>query len=213
MIGCILGSGKEAGAVTTLRRSVDVVMERVPLANRWVSERWQPIAVVDAAQRTDDCAASGSARGMIASDSPEARRARGIPVSGGGGDGSERWICPGFEIELHQSEGEGLYLNMTSPDPRVFVMWRMFDDGRVPPAWPVFVTVSYNQAARSMDGGEQVDNVPITPEIAKWTREFIAANYVPEPRRKFKRRNPLADDSAERPAQQSGAPHSRDAQR
>ncbi|HEX8739226.1 MAG TPA: DUF3305 domain-containing protein [Casimicrobiaceae bacterium] len=183
--------------MTTLRRKVDVVMARVPLTNRWVSERWQPVAVIDARCWDDVDAATNPRHGMIASDSPEARRARGIRVVSPVADGRECWVCPGFEIELHRSEGEGLYLNLTSPDPRIFVMWRMFDDGRVPPAWPVFVTVSYNQAARSMDGGEQVDNVPITPEIAQWTHEFVAANYVPEPRRKFKRRNPLADDPAE----------------
>ncbi|HEX7329162.1 MAG TPA: DUF3305 domain-containing protein [Casimicrobiaceae bacterium] len=184
--------------MTTLRRKVDVVMARVPLANRWVSERWQPVAVIDARCWDAVAVPASLGYGMIASDSPEAHRARGIRVVSPIADGRECWVCPGFEIELHRSEGEGLYLNLTSPDPRIFVMWRMFDDGRVPPAWPVFVTVSYNQAARSMDGGEQVDNVPITPEIARWTHEFVAANYVPEPRRKFKRRNPLADDSSGR---------------
>ncbi|MBS0328156.1 MAG: DUF3305 domain-containing protein [Proteobacteria bacterium] len=183
--------------MAALRRTVDVVMERVPLSSRWATERWQPVAVVDAVARSGVGVPAVEGSGMIASDTPEARRARGIRVPGTFADGRERWICPGFEIELHKSEGEGLFLNMTSPDPRVFVMWRMFDDGRVPRAWPVFVTVSYNQAARSMDGGEQVDNVPMPAAIAQWTHEFVAANYVPEPRRKVRRRNPLADDGAD----------------
>ena len=28
-----------------LTRSVDVIMQRIPLASRWASERWQPLAV------------------------------------------------------------------------------------------------------------------------------------------------------------------------
>lgn len=181
-------------------------MERVPLANRWVSERWQPVAVIERATSAASAESSGLPHGMIASDSPEARRARGIPVILPGDEGRERWICPGFEIELHSSEGEGLYANLTSAEPRVFVMWRMFDDGRVPAAWPVFVTLSYNQAARSMDGGEQVDSFPISSSLDQWAREFVAANYVPEPRRKFKRRNPLAEDSGGRPGAKHGHP-------
>ncbi|MGH8802582.1 MAG: DUF3305 domain-containing protein [Casimicrobiaceae bacterium] len=199
--------------MTIQRRRVDVVMERIPLANRWASERWQPIAVIEAVPPCGRGAALSGAPGMIASDTPEARSARGILVSGDSAGGREHWICPGFEIELHHSEGEGLYLNMTSPDPRVFVMWRMFDDGRVPRAWPVIVTVSYNQAGRFMDGGEQVDSFPIPPGLAQWVRDFVAANYVPEPRRKLKRRNPLTDDRTEIAGPARSGPPGGDARR
>jgi len=72
----------------------------------------------------------------------------------------------------------------------VFVLWRMFDDAE-PPARPVIATVSYNEAARFLDGGEQVDGVALPESIAQWMRPFIARHYRPEPRRKS-RRNPLA---------------------
>ena len=157
---------------TPLRLAVDVLMERVPLANRWASERWQPAAVAVADGRA-------SAAG---------------PVREGGGLQRETWRFGGFEIELHRSESEGYYLNMTSPEPRVFVMWRMSEDGAAPPAHPVIVTVSYNEAARFMDGGEQVDTVPMLPEIARWIAPFVDANYRPEPRRKVKRNDPLATE-------------------
>ncbi|MGC1818975.1 MAG: DUF3305 domain-containing protein [Casimicrobiaceae bacterium] len=162
--------------MTTQRRAVDVVMERVPLASPWASERWQPAAVV-----------IGGAGSVHAGATLERGDAR-----------SERWRFRGFEIELHRSEAEGYWLNMTTPEPRVFVMWRMSEDGAIPPVHPVIVTVSYNEAARSMDGGEQVDNVPMLPEIAEWVRAFVAANYRPEPRRKVKRNDPFAADEADR---------------
>jgi hypothetical protein len=158
--------------MTTLRLAVDVLMERVPLANRWASERWQPAAV---AIRNGQPPPSG-------------------PIQETGASQRETWRFGGFEIELHRSEGEGYYLNMTSPDPRVFVMWRMSEDGATPAAYPVIVTVSYNEAARFMDGGEQVDSVRMIPEIARWVQPFVAANYKPEPRRKVKRNDPLAVD-------------------
>ena len=57
---------------------------------------------------------------------------------------------------------------------------------------PATVTVSYNEAARLMDGGEQVDTVPMPDELAQWVRAFVAVHYMPAPRRKFKRMYPLA---------------------
>ncbi len=35
--------------MTPLRQAVDVIIERIPLVNRWASERWQPAAVEIAA--------------------------------------------------------------------------------------------------------------------------------------------------------------------
>ena len=165
-----------------LTQPVDVIMERVPLESRWASERWQPAAV------------------EIATPPAGAPRPRDI-VPGANecvAEGADRWRCHGFEIELHPSEAEGFFLNLTAPDPRIFVMWRMFDDGAMPPARPVLVTVSYNQAGRYMDGGEQVDGVPMLPAIADWMRAFIAVHYKPEPRRKVRRNDPFAADAAGR---------------
>ena len=165
--------------MTPLRRTVDVIIERVPLVNRWVDERWQPAAV----ETTDD-PATGDAETRPPGDCETE------PVDASG----NRWRCKGFEIELHPSEAEGYFLNLTSPDPRIFVMWRFFEDDRTPRARPVLVTVSYNQAARYMDGGEQVDGVPMLPAIAEWMRPFIAIHYKPEPRRKVRRNDPFAED-------------------
>jgi hypothetical protein len=177
---------RQPGAlVTPLRLAVDVVMERVPLANRWASERWQPSAVEIAAPRAD----APRARDVV----PGSGAATAVDAAG------NRWRCPGFEIELHPTEVEGYFLNITAPDPRIFVMWRLFDGGVAPPARPVLVTVSYNEAGRFMDGGEQVEGVPMLPSIAEWMRAFIDVHYKPEPRRKVRRNDPLADVEATRP--------------
>ena len=73
------------GPMTTLRQSVDVLIERVPLASRWASERWQPAAVRVATAQTP----------------------RSGPVREAGDDAHARWCFSGFEVELHPSEGEG----------------------------------------------------------------------------------------------------------
>ena len=60
---------------------------------------------------------------------------------------------------------------------------------------PVVVTVSYNQAARMLDGGERVDAVPLPAAILAWMQPFVAENYKPEPRKKVRRNDPFADDA------------------
>ena len=151
------------------RIPVDVIMERVPLHNRWASERWQPVAVVPV-------------------DAPALAHATAERLAGE----VERWRCGPFDVELHPTEAEGYYLNLTAPDPKAFVMWRMFEAGE-PPARPVLVTVSYNEAGRFLDAGEQVEGVTLPGALAEPMQAFVALHYRPEPRRKMRRNDPFAD--------------------
>jgi len=163
------------------RFPVDVVMERVPIASRWASEKWQPAAVL-----------------------PAGAPALGLEVREGevsclvdGPEGSQ-WRFPGFALELHRSEAEGYYLNVTAPQPRVFVLWRRFEDAS-PEARPVLVTVSYNEAARMIDGGEQVDSVAMPVPVRDWLAPFVAEHYKPEPKKKVRRNDPFAGDPGRDP--------------
>ncbi|MFO1323304.1 MAG: DUF3305 domain-containing protein [Burkholderiales bacterium] len=150
--------------------SVDVVMERIPLASRWADWSWQPSAVVPLG---------------------EGALAPGDPVCAA--DGAV-WRFPRMPIELHPSEAEGYYLNLTSDTPVVFVMWRHDDGGGACAACPQIVTLSYNQAGRLMDGGERVDTVAMPEPIRTWLAAFVAEHYKPEPKRKVRRNDPFADD-------------------
>jgi hypothetical protein len=167
-------------AMPVLRFPVDVIMERVPLVNRWIDEKWQPAAVVPAG-------APGEAEPV-----PEPAQ-----LLHEGPEGAQ-WRFARHVVELHRSEGEGYYLNLSAPQPRVFVMWRRHEGDATPPVYPVVVTVSYNEAARMMDAGEQVDAVALPVPILTWMQPFVAEHYKPEPRRKVRRNDPFADD-AQRP--------------
>lgn len=136
---------------------VAVIMERRALANRWQSERWEPIGVVPDTGEPPPR--------LLMEDSERAQ-----------------WLHPGFAIELHRDQAEGYYLNLTTPSPYVFVMWRM-EEGL---AVPKIVTVSYHEAGRMMDGGEQVDGVPLPPDLFGWVDEFVRAHYRPEPKKKIR---------------------------
>ena len=156
------------------RIPVAVEFEKVAVHSRWADARWQPsrVALVDGdPDHVDESAVERiDAAGAL-----------------------ERWRYPRLETEMHPTEGEGYWLNLNSPDPRAFVMWRVREGGGEPPVVPVVITLSYNMAARMMDGGEQVDSVPLDPRIRAMLEPYTALHYTPEVRRKHKRNDPFKD--------------------
>lgn len=143
---------------------VAVVMRRERLNNRWQPWRWQLDAVLPHEP------GFGDAPRLLRED-----------------EAQSLWLHPGFTVELFRDEVEGYYLNATAPAPGWFVLWRMEDEATLadePIARPLIVTLSYNEAGRWLDAQETVENVPVPPEVAEWMREFVQANYVPEPKRR-----------------------------
>jgi len=101
------------------------------------------------------------------------------------------FLHPGLPVTLHRDEAEGYYLNLSSGSPVWFVMWRIADDDPAR-AWPEFVTLSYNEAARLLDAQERVDNVPLPPALVPWLQAYVDEHYRPEPK---KRRRPVSFQS------------------
>lgn len=146
---------------------IAVVMERRRLDNRWVDEAWEAVGIVPAFGDN-----SATTRALVT----EADR--------------DQYLVGGFALELFRDEADNYFLNLSSPVPKVFVMWRK-EDGV---AKPLAVTVSYGEAARLLDSGEQVDGVPMPREIADWVGEFVNLHYKPAPRKKIRRNDPLAQE-------------------
>jgi hypothetical protein len=88
----------------------------------------------------------------------------------------------GHEVSLFRDEAEGYYLNISTPEPKVFVMWRMQEGSDV--AVPHMVTVSYNEAARLMDAQEKVEALPMPAAMRPWLEAYVAEHYKPEPKKK-----------------------------
>lgn len=152
---------------------IAVILECRRLDNRWVDEAWEAVGVVPAVDGADT-----EPRHIVA----EADR--------------DHWLFGGFVLELFRDEADNYFLNLSSPVPKVFVMWRRDEDE--PRPRPVAVSVSYGEAARWLDSGEQVDGVPMSRELADWVGAFVNTHYKPAPRRKVKRNDPL--DPKRRPA-------------
>ncbi|MEO8739093.1 MAG: DUF3305 domain-containing protein [Casimicrobiaceae bacterium] len=174
--------------MTNVRFPVAILIERVPLANRWVSEQWRVAAVAPHAGPAEPPR-------KIVDDAIHTQ-----------------WCVTGHALELNHTESEGYYLNLSSPEPKVFVMWRSAesdgvaaDDGTADlKLRPHTVTVSYNVAGRLLDGGEHVDAVAMAQEIFAWMEPFVIEHYKPEVKRKS-RRNPLYErEGATAPPEKTG---------
>jgi hypothetical protein len=143
-----------------------VIMERKTLDNKWASHHWEAIAVVP-----DNDPEGAAPRRLI--EEPA----------------TTQWLFPGLELRLYSDEAENYLLNVGAPEPRVFVMWRPSEmAGEVGLATPQRVTVSYGEAARMMDSGEQVDGVPLPDDLLGWIEDFARGHYrPPEKKQKGKR--------------------------
>lgn len=101
---------------------------------------------------------------------------------------SALFLFPGLSVTLHRDEGEGYHLNLTSPTPSWFVMWRTVDHDASQVTVET-VTCSYHEAGRLLDAQERVDPVPMPPAAVAWLADYTAAHWRPEPK---ERRRPAS---------------------
>jgi hypothetical protein len=134
-----------------------VIMQRTVLANRWATEQWE-------------------AKGVVR-DTGEAGAAPRVIVEC---ENLMQMLFTGHRLRLSRDEAEGYYLNLTSPEPKVFILWRP-EEGL---ARPERLTVSYGEGTRWADSGEQVDGVAIPEDLLPWMAQFVEAHYRPEPPKK-----------------------------
>jgi len=134
-----------------------IIMERVRLRNRWATERW------DAKGAVRDLTPPGGGEQVIVSE-----------------EDLTQVLFPGFVLKLHPDEAEGYIYNVTSPQPRLFVMWRLTETL----ARPVSLTASYHEGLRWMDTEETVGGVALPPDLMPWIAEFAQAHYRPEEKKK-----------------------------
>jgi hypothetical protein len=102
-------------------------------------------------------------------------------------ENEERWLHPGFVVELFKDDAEGYYLNATTAAPCWFVLWRMEEEPGLADevmAVPIAVSLSYHDAGRWLDAQEKVDQVPAPPEVVQWVSAFAQEHFVEEPKKR-----------------------------
>ena len=143
---------------------VAVIMRCERIANRWQPWRWS-LAEVVAHELS-----FGTQPRLLLDDERE-----------------QRWLFPALRVELFRDDAEGYHLNLTSPAPCWFVLWRQDEDtgaGAIPLARPVAVSLSYHDAGRWLDAQETVEQVPAPAQVLDALRAFVAEHYQPEPKRR-----------------------------
>jgi hypothetical protein len=155
-------------------QKLSAILQREEVESRWESQRWELLEVVPDL--------GGEIRTAVKAD------------------GTLQRLFPGFVVTLFSDEAEGYYLNASSGEPSVFLSIRK-DDGESDP-YPFQATLSYNEAARWMDGGEKVERVAAWPELAAWMGAWVEANYRPEPK---KRQRPKSFEGKEGRLREKGA--------
>jgi len=173
-----------------------VLMRKQNIDNPWVSYRWVPQEVLP------DFGQFNSSQGNSISGQFLGRDTEG-----------ESWLFTGYELDLFPDEAEGYYLNVSATTPSWFVMWRLEEDveryldeqsialAKSEPSFavPHRICVSYNEAARLLDGGESVDTIPMSEQHTAWLQEYANEHYHPEPK---KRHKPASFKGAERPLEE-----------
>ena len=143
---------------------VAVIMRRERIDNRWQPWRW---ALADVVPQQPTF--GSKARLLFKSDD------------------EERWLHPGFRVELLVTDAEGYYLNVTTEQPCFWVVWRMEEEPALADevmAVPTIVTLSYHDAGRWLDAQENVDQVPAPADVVQWLQAFVEANHVLEIKRR-----------------------------
>lgn len=141
-----------------------VVMQRERIDNRWQPWRWSLADVVPHEEGFGT-----AARLLVKSDA------------------QERWLHPGFKVELHVGDAEGYYLNVTTEQPCFWVVWRMEEEAMLadePMAVPHIVTLSYHDAGRWLDAQETVEQMPMPASVAQWVQAFVDQHHVLETKRR-----------------------------
>jgi hypothetical protein len=138
--------------------AVAVVMRRERIDNRWQPWRWSLSEIIP----HED--GFGSLPRLLLKD-----------------DAEERWLHPGFKVELFSDDAEGYHLNLTTPQPCFWVVWRMEEEPAISDeciAVPQIVTLSYHDAGRWLDAQETVEQVPAPLEVLLWLQTFVDAQHV-----------------------------------
>jgi hypothetical protein len=147
---------------------VAVIMRRERNANP-VASKWQPW------------------RWILAEVMPQEEGFGTVPRLLYKSDDEEKWLHPGFVVELFRDDAEGYYLNASTDAPCWFVLWRMEEEAQLadePMAVPTKVSLSYYDAGRWLDAQETVEQVPAPAEVVAWLQSFVDDHYVVEPRKR-----------------------------
>jgi hypothetical protein len=148
------------------RHTVAVIMQRARVQRGpWSVPNWSAVSVVAGKH----LAGGGARCTPIREDEEQAQ-----------------YLWSGLALELYRDEAEAYWYNLTSKNPSLFVICHEAPDGELT---PFRVTADRDAASVCLESDDQVFAVPVPPEIYRSLEQFVVNHYVPQERRKRKRKN------------------------
>ena len=150
---------------------VAVIMERLQARQgRWTIPRWTAVGVVAGEEITTQ----DLKRTLVRSD----------------GD-REQYLWTGLALELFKDGAEAYWFNLSGDNPALYVACSYNDE--TDELAPVLVTADSAEAGMHEEAEDTVFSVPMPPEVHQWLERYVVENYVPQEKKKRKRKNWVKD--------------------
>ncbi len=171
MVCCGLMRGEEENALESAEDRIDYALGVIMVARPAKSSPWG--------------LKSWSARGVVCGEQyrDRSRAPRALRQCGE----EEEYLFPGLELRLHKDEAESYYHNLMADSPQLYVIARIDENDQS--MVPFHVSTSFDEANAYLEVDDEVYSVAMPPEVAVWMERFVLKHYVPEPRKKRKRRD------------------------
>ena len=101
-------------------------------------------------------------------------------------DDKAQYLWSGLPLEFYRDLAEEYWYNLTGDNPSLFVICHETPDGELT---PFRVTADHDSATVCLESDDQVFAVPIPPELYQHMEKFIVTHFVPQERKKRKRKN------------------------
>ncbi len=96
----------------------------------------------------------------------------------------------GLRLKLFADSAEGYWYNLLSDTPYAFVLCEYDTEGEQDdPPVPILITANQDEAGGHLEADNLVLSGPLPVDIRDAVERFVVHNYVPEKRRKRKRRD------------------------
>ncbi|MDH3672681.1 MAG: DUF3305 domain-containing protein [Gammaproteobacteria bacterium] len=146
---------------------VSVIMEcSVVRQGRWTVPKWEVVGVVAG----EEMATQDIKRTLIRSENER-----------------EQYLWTGLALELFKDGAEAYWFNLSGDKPALYVACSCEDETHE--VAPVLVTADSAEAGMHEEADDLVFSVPMPPEVHQWLERYVVENYVPQEKKRRKRKN------------------------
>lgn len=173
-------------AVTT-EIPVTVMVEcRQARSGQWVQDQWEAIGVVAG----EEVSTTESSTTLVHEDA-ECRR----------------YLWTGLTLTLYRDACESYWYNLMSGKPYLFVVCYVDEDEEGEESLvPALVTADQQEATGHLETDDRVYSVPMPQQVHEWLERYVVQNYVPEQKKKRKRRDWAKESEHVEATERNGSP-------